>query len=199
MSKSLGNFFTVRDLLNDYPGEVLRYFLMMTHYRQPIDLTQDLLVQSKHVLDRFYGALRQGPVENEENTEEVNQKVLEALRDDLNVPLALSCLHEMVGVIHKESDLDKKNKQIRILKASGKLLGILQQDPNDWFQTVSQGQKTGEEHQITETEINQLIDLRNKARAEKNYREGDRLRQELLQNGILLEDTKQGTIWRRIS
>ena len=132
MSKSLGNFFTVRDLLGEFPGEAIRLTLLSAHYRQPLDFTRDLLRQSKGNLDRWYNALRcadEAPAEAD-----VPFEVLAALEDDLNTPMAISHVHGLATALNKATDPAEKAALKGELLAAGRLLGILQQDPVAWFQ-----------------------------------------------------------------
>lgn len=188
MSKSLGNFFTVRDLLEKYPGEALRYMLMSTHYRQPLDLTDTLLQQSKHTLDRFYGALRQCDQLQNDLADVLHDGIAQALLDDLNFPLALTHMHEMVGRIYKTQNQQEKNKIGRELIKAGKILGLLQQTPQSWFQ--------GRERLLSVQTIEENIKKRQEFRTSKAFAEADKVREFLLQEGVIIEDTPQGTTWR---
>jgi len=185
MSKSLGNFITVHQLLEKIPGEIIRLVLLSSHYRQPLDWTDQTVTQAHQSLDRLYNALR-GREINEEAP--VFEPIKIALEDDLNTPLALSGLHEIATRLHKASSNAEKNQWASTLKVSGVWLGLLQQDPETWFK-----RNTG----LEEKTILLLIEARNRARAEKNFKEADRVRDELLTKGILLEDGPDGTIWRQ--
>ena len=183
MSKSLGNFYTVRELRQEFTGEALRYMLMSAHYRQPLDLSKDLIRQCQSSLDRLYGALR-GVALMSAN---VDSQVIEALQDDLNVPIALARLHELASLINKSEFLEEKTQLASTLKASAYLLGILQQDPEVWFQGNIDDA----------AEIEDLIAQRKAARLAKNFAESERIRDELTARGIILEDSAKGTTWRR--
>lgn len=185
MSKSLGNFITVHQLLEKMPGELVRFVLLSSHYRQPLDWNDQVVLQSRQSLDRLYNALR-GRNINEDTP--VFEPIKAALEDDLNTPLAISVLHELATHLHKASSEEEKNQLASTLKVSGVWLGLLQQNPETWFK----GQIG-----IDESVILSLIDARNRARAEKNYVEADRVRDELLKKGILLEDGPTGTTWRQ--
>ena len=184
MSKSLGNFRTIRDVLAETPGEVARYAMLMSHYRDPLDWTEDRTAQAKHALDRFYLALRStkgGP-------DEAAPEFVAALDDDLNTPLALSALHETMAALNKAADAGEKARLKGQLLASGGLLGLLQADPETWLKGES-----GEA-----AEIEGLIARRLAARKAKDFAEADRIRTELAIRGILLEDKPGGkTEWRR--
>lgn len=186
MSKSLGNFFTVRDLLVRYDGETIRLCLLMVHYRQPFDWTDDLANQAQQTLRRFYGALKDNPAPSVDA--QMDEDVLSALQDDLNTPLALSHLHELVNQLNKATDTDQKVGLAGKIKASGALLGLLQQDPQQWLQNgVS----------LTSEAIEALIQERRQARENRDFARADEVRQELLAQGVILEDSAQGTTWRR--
>jgi cysteinyl-tRNA synthetase len=187
MSKSLGNFFTVRDLLGHYPGEVIRFALLSTHYRQPMDWIEATLEQAKHCVDRLYTALKACGRLNDKA--EIDQKVMEALKDDLNVPLAISHLHDLATIINKTTDEEERSRLGGILKASGAIIGVLQQDPEAWFHEGVLG--------VTSQEIEAQILARREARSRKDFAESDCIRDALLQQGIVLEDGPDGTTWRR--
>lgn len=184
MSKSLGNFITVHQLLEKMPGELVRFVLLSSHYRQPLDWNDQVVLQSRQSLDRLYNALR-GQAINEETLG--SEQIKSALEDDLNTPLAISVLHDIATQLNKTTHEDEKKQLASLLKASGAWLGLLQQDPEVWFQgTGTQDDK----------EILSLITLRNQAREQKDFAEADRIRDSLLKRGILLEDGSQGTTWK---
>ena len=191
MSKSLGNFFTVRDLLADHPGEALRLTMMQTHYRQPLNWTADGVRQAKETLDRCYTALR-ATADIEAAAAEPPQAVVDALCDDLNTPLALSALHEAVGALNKAENAAAKAELKGRLLAGGYLLGILQQDPEDWFKGAPV-----DGDGLDEAAIEALIAERMEARKSKDFARADAIRDELKEKGILLEDGAGGTTWRR--
>jgi cysteinyl-tRNA synthetase len=190
MSKSLGNFFTVRDLLGQFPGEAIRLTLLGAHYRQPLDFTRDLLRQSKGNLDRWYNALR--CAEEAPSDAEVPFEVLAALEDDLNTPMAISHVHALATALNKATDPLEKAELKGKLMAAGRLLGILQQDPVAWFQGDAGDAATDDA-----SAIDDLIERRKEARKSKNFAEADRIRKELTDMGIVLEDGPSGTTWKR--
>ena len=190
MSKSLGNFFTVRDLLAEFPGEAIRLTLLGAHYRQPLDFTRDLLRQSKGNLDRWYNALR--CAEEAPSETEVPFEVLAALEDDLNTPMAISHVHALATALNKATDPAERAKLKGHLLAAGRLLGILQQDPVAWFQGDAGGDAADDAAAIED-----LIERRKEARKSKNFAEADRIRKELTDMGIVLEDGPGGTTWKR--
>jgi cysteinyl-tRNA synthetase len=189
MSKSLGNFYTVRDLLDEFPGEALRLALLQTHYRAPLDFTKDGLRRAKAILDRFYGALR--GVEKVEGGEPPAEFIA-ALDDDLNTPLALSALHEAISVLNAAPDGAEKSAACKVVIAAGQLLGLLQQDPEDWFRWRGAGDDV-----FDDAAVERMIVDRAAARRARNFSESDRIRDALAQAGIILEDKPEGTLWRR--
>jgi len=192
MSKSLGNFFTVEDLLAAAPGEAIRLTLLSTHYRQPMDWTAEGLKQARAAMDRFYLALRAVEDVPVEAAKELPAEVQAALEDDLNTPLAISHLHELAGNLNKAKSIDEKTSLKSALLAAGDVLGILQQPVDSWFRwTPAAGSALSDE------EIDDLVSRRLKARQERDFAEADRLRKELTDKGVLLEDGPGGTQWRR--
>lgn len=195
MSKSLGNFFTLRDVLAQYPAEVIRYFLVASHYRSPIHYSQENLQIAGAALQRLYTSLR-GLVEetdnpsNDEIAEDYQEKFYRAMDDDFNTPDALAVLFDLARDInrHREQDLARAKQLARCLRHLASVLGILQQDPEQFLRSGIQ-QDT--------SQITQLIDARNKARAAKNWQQADKIRDQLLDLGVTLEDTATGTEWRR--
>ena len=191
MSKSLGNFFTVRDLLADWPGEVLRYTMLSTHYRQPIDWTRSGMQQARESLDRLYRTLK--AFEDIETDEaDIPESVLGPLLDDLNTPLALAALHELATKANKAKNDPTRGKYKALLLAGGQALGLFGSDPDDWLK-----RRDGNADGPTEAEIEQLIADRIAARQNKDFGEADRIRETLAAQGIILEDGPQGTTWRR--
>ena len=193
MSKSLGNFFTVRDLLAKAPGEAIRFYMLGTHYRQPLDWTLDGLTEAKRGLDRLYGALR-GACDIKAAESDAPAGVRAALEDDLNTPLAIAQLHETATALNKAVPNEERAALKGALVAGGALIGVLQQDVEDWFKWAPEGAAAGG---LDETRINDLIAARAQARKDRNFAEADRIRDELASAGVVLEDKADGTIWRR--
>ena len=193
MSKSLGNFFTVRDLLAKAPGEAIRFYMLGTHYRQPLDWTLDGLAEAKRGLDRLYGALR-GACDIKAAESDAPAGVRAALEDDLNTPLAIAQLHETATALNKAVPNEERAALKGTLVAGGALIGVLQQDVEDWFKWAPEGAAAGG---LDETRINDLIAARAQARKDRNFAEADRIRDELASAGVVLEDKADGTIWRR--
>ncbi len=191
MSKSLGNFFTVRDLLEQAPGEAIRFYMLLTHYRQPFDWTLEGLNGARQALNRLYTALwHAGDMEAEI---EPSREFMAALEDDLNTPLAISRLHALATALNK-AEADEERKRLKgALLAGGDLLGVLTLEAEDWLKWRPEGRAV----EVDEQALANLIALRLEARKEKNYTEADRIREELKAKGIVLEDTPGGTTWRR--
>jgi len=199
MSKSLGNFFTVRDLLDQAPGEAIRLALLSSHYHQPLDWTADALKQARQTLDRLYLALRASTdiVKLGDVDAALPLDILAALEDDLNTPLAISHLHEIATNLNKAlmdpgSSYEDKAKWKAALLSAGNLLGVLQQDPEAWFRWVPASGAA-----LSDEQVQSLVDQRLAARKAKDFAEADRLRKELTDNGVLIEDGAGGTTWRR--
>lgn len=186
MSKSLGNFFTVRELLEKAKGEVLRYALLTAHYRQPLDYTDALLAQSKAALDKFYQALR-NVSDVEADGSDAPEAFINALLDDLNTPQAFGVLHDIANQLNKADAADKPKLKAQLL-AAGQLLGFLHQDPEAWFKGAD----------VNADAIEALIVERKDARANKNFARADEIRDQLLADGVELEDTATGTKWRKV-
>ena len=186
MSKSEGNLLLIKDLLEDIPGEVVRMALISAHYRKPINWSNDLIKDSKKKLDRLYGAIRK--IDIFHNTEPSNE-VLLALADDLNTPKALSALFNIVKLINNSEDPVERDKYASTLMASASLLGLMTMSADEWFKTTPNGV-------LTREEIEHLITQRERARKSKNFSESDRIRNDLLQKGVVIEDGPDGTEWR---
>lgn len=190
MSKSLGNFYTVRELLDEYPGEALRLAILSAHYRQPLDFTKDKVVQARATLDRWYGVLRAG---GDVPAGDIPAEFMAALTDDLNTPLAISVLHELANAYHKAGDDASRRAAASALKAAANLLGFLTQEPEAWFKWQPVGAAGG----LDDGAIEQAIADRLSARKAKNFAEADRIRNDLAAQGVILEDGPKGTTWKR--
>ena len=193
MSKSLGNFFTVREILKYYQPEVVRFFILRAHYRSPLNYSDQHLKDTKLALDRLYIALKE--VESTDNAA-INwnnvyaQKFQDAMNDDFNTPNAIAVLFDLASDINKTDS--KENASL--LRALGGLLGLLQQSPQDYLQNKT---VTNDADSLAQDEIEQLIQQRISARKEGRYADADTIRKNLLGQGIILEDNSQGTTWRR--
>ena len=197
MSKSLGNFVTVRDLLSEFPGEAVRLFMLSTHYRQPLDFKRSGVNEAKRVLDRWYRAV-DGVREREDDLPE---EVFFALEDDLNTPKAITAMHGLMEQAAQGGSLALFAK--RKLKAAGKyLLGLFTSSTEDWLKglvAARSGSGIGDRASVIpgEDEIETMIREREAARATRDFAEADRIRDELRGRGIVLEDAADGTTWRR--
>jgi cysteinyl-tRNA synthetase len=188
MSKSLGNFFTVHELLEEgHRGEAIRLALLAAHYRQPIDITRDGLKEAKVTLDRMYTALARVEIEAEPKP---TDHILAALADDLNTPLALSEMHDLVSRLNKAETKDEQRALKSALLGAGRLVGLLEQAPAAWFQATAGGA-------LDAAAIEGQIEARKAARKAKDFAAADRIRKELAEAGIVLEDGPQGTTWKR--
>ncbi len=188
MSKSLGNVLTIRELLAQHPAEVLRAMLLKAHYRQPLDWSDDALRQMRATLDGWYGALRAVDGAAEATTQP-DARLLAALEDDLNTPAALSVLAELAGELRRAPAGERALHAAR-LRASGALLGLLQQDAEVWFR---QG---GQASTLDTARIEALIAAREHARSARDWARADTLRGELAALGVAIEDGPGGTRWK---
>ena len=188
MSKSLGNFRMVNDLLEHYPGEVLRFVILSAHYRSEQSFSAELLDSAWRSLDSLYGYLRSSkralPIVNKSG---VGYK---ALLDDLNTPMAVSELHRLAKQMHTAVGADQVSLSSELLGLA-ELMGLLQKDPEEWF-TLARG--AGD---ISKQDIEMLIAKRQQAKDDKDYSGADQIRQSLLDQGVVLEDSRAGTQWRR--
>jgi cysteinyl-tRNA synthetase len=186
MSKSLGNFITIRDALKQHHGETIRLAMLKTHYRQPLDWTAAGVQQAKDELDRWYGALRLAP--SAQRTGEPDPRVVAALEDDLNTPQAIAALHEIAGELNKGDG----GAAARLCNG-GALLGLLGEEPDAWFKWQPAGAAAG----LSDAQVEELIQNRVAARKARDFKEADRIRGTLAEAGIILEDGPSGTTWRR--
>jgi cysteinyl-tRNA synthetase len=187
MSKSLGNVLLVRDLLREAPGEAIRLALLSGHYRQPLDWTADVLPDATRKLDRLYQALRDVP---ETPAGAPDAAFVAALDDDLNAPNALAALFDLTRDLNRATTDAARAELAGRLRASAALLGILRESPAAWF-TRAGGDA------LDADRVEALLAERRAARARRDYAAADRIRDELIQAGILIEDGPDGTRWRR--
>jgi len=197
MSKSLGNFVTIRELRDRYDGEVLRYALISAQYRSSLSWSADLIAQAQASLDRLYQSLLdtvgdEGLTSNDYalNRKEAPQSVVKALCDDLNTPEALSAMHAIAGALNRSNDIKEARRLRRQLLAGGWLLGLLGRQAEEYFHATGLGT-------LDEARIEAMITEREEARANKDWAAADRIRDELTAAGIELEDSRDGTRWRR--
>ncbi len=187
MSKSLGNFYTVDEILAKYPAEALRLLFLTTHYHQPFNFTFEGLEQAKNILDKFYNALLKNADIPAEKTEP-SEKLIAALSDDLNTPLALSYLHETLGNLNKAETKEERIKYKSELLANAYMLGLLYNDAESWFKGAASD----------DAEIEALIAKRTEAKKNKDWATADAIRNELKERGIVLEDSAAGTTWKKL-
>ena len=189
MSKSLGNVSLVRDLLKDHSGEVIRLALLTAHYRQPLEWSSKTLVAAKKMLDRIYGALRDIRVSPQKiSNTKVPTIILEALSNDLNTPMAMAEVFSLAKKLNKTLDNNEREDIAAQIYASGKILGLFEKDANEWFSQIAQCK-------YSESEIENLIAQRDEARLIKDFNKADQIRDQLLDEGISIEDTSAGVRW----
>jgi len=186
MSKSLGNFVTIRELLADWPGEVLRLNMLRTHYRQPIDWTTRGMQESQRILDEWHQAVGDTAAVREVMPDD---DVIGSLCDDLNTPNVLTRLHALVSEIRGPASASRQIELKRSLKSSGALLGILEKAEEEYLKADPRRVA------IDESKVKSLIDARAQARKAKNFEQADSIRDELARLGVVLKDSKDGTTW----
>ncbi|MEM0911549.1 MAG: cysteine--tRNA ligase [Pseudomonadota bacterium] len=195
MSKSLGNFFTLRDVLERHDAETLRFFLMSAHYRSQLSYSQDNINQARASLERLYLALRDAVVPSSGDLSYGGylERFEVAMDDDFNMPIAFSVLFDCAKAINKQrGDQDEAGKLAYVLKSLGGILGILQTDPNHYLQSKNDGDDS------FSGKVEALIDKRNLARSGKDWVAADAARDELTALGVVLEDGPSGTTWRKL-
>jgi len=195
MSKSLNNFFTIRDVLEKYDGENLRYFLISSHYRSPLNFSEENLASARSALTRLYTSIRGLSASAKEMNQvsmnfDYEKRFNEALDDDFNTPIALSILFEIAkhANTERETNKDRAGALSELLKKLGNHIGIMEYDADDYL-------KKGIE--LSDAKIDEKISQRESARASKDFAMSDQIRDELLALGIILEDSINGTTWRR--
>jgi len=193
MSKSLGNFFTIREVLKKYDAEVVRFFILRAHYRSPLNYSDAHLDDAKLALTRLYTALKsfgdfgKAKVEGVDWREPQAKRFKVAMDDDFNTPEAIAVLFDLANEVNRTQSIEAAGQ----LKALGGVLGIMQREPTEFLQSGSGGSG------LDDVAIDQKIKARIAAKQSRDFSEADRIRKELLEAGIILEDTPQGTVWRR--
>ena len=192
MSKSLDNFITIKEALKEFPFEVIRFFLISNHYRSPLNYSEEGVLEAKNSLDRLYTSLIDLDLRKVKHSDDAELifPFKEAMEDDFNVPSALAALFELaksINLAKENGNIDEANVLAATLVHLSKPLGILQQKTEDYFQIGAT---------LSNEEIQSMIDQRNKARKDKDFELSDKIRDSLLEKGIVLEDTDKGTTWK---
>lgn len=193
MSKSLNNFFTIREVLKLFAPEVLRYFIVASHYRSPLNFSDAALQQAKSALERFYHTLKGLPVVAAQGGEEFVTRFNSAMDDDFNTPEALAVLYELAREVNRAEKVGETTVAAGLagrLRELAAILGLLQDNPEKFLQGFAQDG-------LSDAEIDALIQARADAKKAKDFAQSDKIRADLLAKGIILEDSRQGTTWRR--
>jgi len=188
MSKSLGNFAMLKDLFISYHPEVVRYYLVSSHYRSSLNFDQESLNQARSALTRLYQALTSMEGEGNELDQDMMNQFSFVMNDDLNTPEALSLLFQLAKSINNAPDPKQKMKYGATLKKLSGVLGLLQDEPKNFFQFGAT---------LSDEEISQQIALRNAARDERDFQTADKIRDSLIEQGIILDDSSDGTTWKK--
>jgi cysteinyl-tRNA synthetase len=192
MSKSLGNILLVHELIKNIPGEVIRLALLSAHYRQPLEWSDQTIESARRMLNRLYGSIRGIQVsEDDRAAAQLPAAVMTALEEDLNTPKAMAEIFNLARALNKTQDETKRSRLAAEILVAGDLVGLLKNDPEEWF-------ATSDERALPVSEIESLIAKRNEARAKKDFTTADAIRDELIANGVSIEDGSSGTQWRRI-
>ena len=191
MSKSLGNVVLVHELIETIPGEVVRLALLSAHYRQPLDWSAETLQSARKMLDRLYGAVRGIKVSDEARAAAVvPPELVEALEDDLNTPKAMAEFFALARKLNKSNDAQEMESLAASMYASGELMGLLSSDPEKWFSgDAGDG--------MAADAIEALIVERNQAKSERDFQRADEIREQLKEAGVEIQDSREGTTWRR--
>lgn len=192
MSKSLGNIIRVRDLLKKEHGEVVRFALVSTHYRQPLDWTSETLQRARQSLDKIYRVLMDFQFNSAKSPIQPNiNRIKEALSSDVNTPEALSVMFKVCKEIKNSKKSEVRSELLQELRDGADLLGLLKEGPDAWL-------KSSDSAQLDENEIMKYISRRNEARKNKDFKTADKIRDQLIEKNILLKDGAKGTDWELI-
>ncbi|NNP71780.1 cysteine--tRNA ligase [Acinetobacter defluvii] len=201
MSKSLGNFFTIRDVMEKFHPEVIRYFIVSSHYRSPVNFSDFALKEAKNALTRFYHAFKAyEQVYGNQTTETVDETLVErfntAMRDDFNTSEAIAVLFEIIKELNravKDENAEQSTIYYSTLRYLTNILGLGQHNVDEFLKSDIGQEALG----LSEADIEDLIQQRVDAKKAKDFAKADNIRQSLLDQGVVLEDTRQGTVWRR--
>ena len=188
MSKSLGNFAMLKDLFNSYHPEVIRYYLISSHYRSALNFDNESLGQARSALTRLYQALSLASSEESDIDDDSVKEFVDSMNDDLNTPEALSTLFKLAKLINSSTDVQDRTKYSSTMKELGMVLGLLNDSPDVFFQYGAS---------LSDKEIEDQIKERNGARKAKDFKKADQIRDDLEAKGILLDDSSDGTTWRK--
>ncbi len=193
MSKSLGNFFTVREILNSYRAEEIRYFILTSQYRSPLNYDNEHLDNARAALTRFYTALRDLPDAEPVDNGDYQQRFEEAMDDDFNTPVALAVLFDLVRDINtlRKADMNAAAGSAALLRKLAEVLGLLQGDPEEFLR----GQSS--EDGLSDGKIDELVQQRVEAKQSRDWATADKIRDDLKEQGIIVEDGPEGSTWRR--
>jgi len=191
MSKSLGNVLLVHELIKTVPGEVIRLALLGAHYKQPLDWSAETIESARRMLDRLYGAVQGIEVSDEARAAaEVPADLIAALEDDLNSPKAMAAFFSLAKNLNKATDDEERASLAAQMYASGKLMGLLGSDPDEWFAGHVEGDMSSDD-------IEALIAKRNVAKAARDFETADAIRDQLSEASVTIQDGRDGTSWRR--
>ncbi|MEC9292025.1 MAG: cysteine--tRNA ligase [Pseudomonadota bacterium] len=199
MSKSLGNFTTIKNVLENYHGEAMRLFILTAHYRKPVDFSDDALVAATKALEKFYRGLYKSmhlEMDSSNFNEDILSEFYDCLADDLNTPQAIAMMHQALKSLNNNLDAGQNEHAARdraTLLHMGHVVGTLYQDPK----TYLEGKPTSLSSDLSDEDIAAMISERNEARNSKNFARSDEIRDELMAKGIMIEDSATGTSWRR--
>jgi len=191
MSKSLGNVLLVHELIKTIPGEVIRLALLGAHYKQPLDWSAETIESSRRMLDRLYGAVQGIEVADDiRAAAQVPPEMIAALEDDLNSPKAMAVFFALAKELNKATDDEQRVALAAQMYACGELMGLLGTDPEAWF-------SGGGEEDLSGDAIEALIEQRNAAKANRDFEAADAIRDQLSDAGVTIQDSREGTSWRR--
>lgn len=198
MSKSLGNFFTIREVLKTHKAETIRYFMLTSHYRSPLNYTTEQLDNANAALDRLYTALRDIPIAEPLKNSDYETRFHRAMEDDFNTPEALAILFELVRESNRLQQHKSKSAAAptaALLKKLAQFLGLLGRNPEGWFK--ASGQANNNKQTLNDEFIEAQLEKRAIAKRNKQWQQADEIREQLQKNGIIIEDTATGSTWKR--